>query len=129
MVDGVQLEANHDHRGVADDDAEEHIGVDRFNPPDPVEDAYQHQCGKASERGIDQDMDTRVGSRTNWCQLQYQPEQQDDGEDVAIEGDQARPFTAELEPYVAVEELQWCEQQEQQNITCELGGIGKGDAE
>ncbi len=44
MVDGVQLEANHDHRGVADDDAEEHIGVDRFNPPDPVEDSNQHQC-------------------------------------------------------------------------------------
>ena len=41
MVDGVQLEANHDHRGVADDDAEEHIGVDGFNPPDPVEDSNQ----------------------------------------------------------------------------------------
>ena len=74
-------------------------------------------------------MDARVGAKANRCQLHQQPEQQDDRENVAIEGDQAGALTAELEPHIAIEELQWREQHEQQHITGELGGIRKGDAE
>ena len=73
-------------------------------------------------------MDARVGTKTNRCQLRQQPEQQDDRENVAIEGDQARTLPAELEPHVAIEELQWRKQHEKQHITAELSGIGKGDA-
>ena len=74
-------------------------------------------------------MDARVSAKANRCQLHQQPEQQDDRENVAIEGDQAGALTAELEPHIAIEELQWREQHEQEHITAELGGIGKGDAE
>ena len=44
---------------------------------------------------------------------------------MAVEGDQAGALPAELEPHIAIEELQWREQHEKQHITAELVASGK----